>query len=47
VLGWALSTFGADIIWAVEVVRAVSRLLEQDLLDAGQKVVRSSIAWKV
>jgi len=39
-LSWAHSAFGADITWAVEDVRTVSRLLEQDLMDAGQKVVR-------
>lgn len=39
-LSWAHSTFGVDITWAVEDVRTVSRLLEQDLMDAGQKVVR-------
>ncbi|KUI16990.1 transposase [Mycobacterium sp. GA-1285] len=37
---WARSRFGADITWAVEDCRNVSRLLEQDLLAAGYTVIR-------
>jgi Transposase len=37
---WARSKFGADITWAVEDCRHVSRLLEQDLLTAGYSVIR-------
>nr|WP_231967555.1 transposase [Mycobacterium sp. E136] len=37
---WARNRFGADITWAVEDCRNVSRLLEQDLVAAGYSVIR-------
>jgi transposase len=37
---WARKTYGPDIVWAVEDCRHVSRLLEQDLLNAGYAVIR-------
>jgi transposase len=37
---WALSSFGTVRKWGVEDCRQVSRRLEQDLLTAGQQVVR-------
>jgi transposase len=39
-LSWARSVFGADVVWGVEDCRQLSLRLEQDLLDAGQRVVR-------
>ena len=39
-LRWALSTFGPDLTWGIEDVRNVSRRLEQELVKAGQRVVR-------
>ena len=39
-LRWALSTFGPDLTWGIEDVRNVSRRLEQELVTAGQRVVR-------
>jgi transposase len=39
-LRWALSTFGPDLTWGIEDVRNVSRRLEQELVNAGQRVVR-------
>jgi len=39
-LRWAHSAFGSEVTWAVEDVRPVTRLLEQELIDAGQTVVR-------
>ena len=40
VLRWALSTFGPELTWGIEDVRNVSRRLEQELVNAGQRVVR-------
>lgn len=39
-LRWARTRFGADILWAVEDCRTVTARLEDDLLTAGQRVVR-------
>jgi transposase len=39
-LGWARREFGADLAWGVEDCRNLSRRLERDLLDAGQRVIR-------
>src|SRR6478735_7359299 len=39
-LRWARSTFGPDLTWGIEDVRNVSRRLEQELVNAGQRVVR-------
>jgi transposase len=39
-LRWALSDFGPDLTWGIEDVRSVSRRLEQELVRAGQRVVR-------
>ncbi|MBI2702467.1 transposase [Mycobacterium gordonae] len=39
-LGWARREFGADLVWGVEDCRNLSRRLEHDLLDAGQRVIR-------
>jgi transposase len=39
-LRWALSNFGPDLTWGIEDVRTVSRRLEQELVRAGQRVVR-------
>jgi transposase len=39
-LRWAISSFGSDITWGIEDVRHVSRRLENDLMNAGQRVVR-------
>jgi transposase len=39
-LRWAQRTFGLDIVWGIEDCRNLSRRLERDLLDAGQRVVR-------
>ena len=39
-LRWALSTFGPELTWGIEDVRNVSRRLEQELVKAGQRVVR-------
>ncbi|MFB1298300.1 transposase [Mycobacterium sp. pW049] len=38
-LRWALK-FGTDLEWAVEDCRGYTRLLEQDLLAANQRVIR-------
>ncbi|GJF09497.1 hypothetical protein NGTWS0302_23940 [Mycolicibacterium cyprinidarum] len=37
---WARKRFGADLVWAVEDCRQVTRLLEKDLLEANYPVVR-------
>jgi transposase len=39
-LRWALATFGPELTWGIEDVRHVSRRLEQELVRAGQRVVR-------
>ena len=39
-LNWARRTFGLEIVWGIEDCRNLSRRLERDLLDAGQRVVR-------
>jgi transposase len=39
-LRWALLNFGPELTWGVEDVRNVSRRLEQELVKAGQRVVR-------
>lgn len=39
-LRWASTRFGSDLLWAVEDVRSFTRLLEQDLMAANQRVVR-------
>jgi transposase len=39
-LRWARLKFGTDLLWGIEDCRAVSRRLENDLLTAGQRVVR-------
>lgn len=39
-LRWATGRFGRDVTWAIEDCRHVTRRLERDLMDAGQKVVR-------
>ena len=39
-LDWARRTFGLEIVWGIEDCRNLSRRLERDLLDAGQRVVR-------
>ena len=39
-LAWATDRFGAEVTWAIEDVRHVSGGLEQDLLRAGQSVIR-------
>jgi transposase len=39
-LRWATSRFGRDVTWAIEDCRHVTRRLENDLMNAGQKVVR-------
>ncbi|WP_156744172.1 transposase [Mycobacterium sp. 1164985.4] len=44
---WARSRFGPDTVWAVEDCRNVSRLLEEDLLAAGYRVVASVRARKL
>ena len=39
-LRWALLNFGSELTWGIEDVRNVSRRLEQELIRAGQRVVR-------
>ncbi len=39
-LRWARRSFGAELTWAVEDVRTVSRRLEYDLFSVGQRVLR-------
>jgi transposase len=39
-LRWALLNFGSELTWGIEDVRNVSRRLEQELVRAGQRVVR-------
>lgn len=41
-LRWARTSFGTEILRGVEDVRGLSSLLESDLLDAGEQVVRVS-----
>nr|WP_241011305.1 IS110 family transposase [Mycobacterium gordonae] len=38
--GWARESFEIELTWGIEDCRNLSRRLEQDLLDAGQRVVR-------
>ena len=37
---WAAAQFGSDILWAVEDCRTMTARLEDDLLAAGQRVIR-------
>ncbi|OBH24442.1 IS110 family transposase [Mycobacterium sp. E1319] len=39
-LDWARREFADDVVWGIEDCRNLSRRLERDLLDAGQRVVR-------
>jgi transposase len=39
-LNWATDTFGGDLRWGVEDVRAMTARLETDLMDGGQTVTR-------